>query len=98
MRQSDFEYLIIILVTDNHNKNPAMLAIKDLNNIIWFGKPQSFNIIMKNPAKFGYLKIQIPYLLTSKSEALDTRWLLANGDLICLHCKPEFYNTAAYSL
>ena len=27
---------IIILVIDNHNKNPAMLAIKDLNNITCF--------------------------------------------------------------
>ena len=27
---------IIILVIDNHNKNPAVLAIKDLNNITWF--------------------------------------------------------------
>ena len=31
--------LIIILVIDNHNKNPAVLAIKYLNNVIRFGKP-----------------------------------------------------------
>ena len=29
---------------NNHNKNPAVLAIKD--NIIWYEKPYSFNIIM----------------------------------------------------
>ena len=39
--------LIITLVIDNHNRNPAMLAIQDLNNIIRYEKPQSFNIIMK---------------------------------------------------
>ena len=36
---------IIILVIDNHNENPSVLAIKD--NIIWYEKPYSFNIIMK---------------------------------------------------
>ena len=41
---------IIILVLDNHNKNPTMFAIQDLNNIIRYEKPQSFNIIIENPA------------------------------------------------
>ena len=96
---------IIILAIDNHNKNPAMLAIKDLNNITRFENQfLPYNpvylwtydtcyddaIYDENTAKFGYLEIQIPYLLTSKSGVLDTRPFLADGNLIRLHCKPEF--------
>ena len=43
---------IIILAIDNHNKNPAMLAIKDLNNIIRFGKPVP--VILNHTAGLGY--------------------------------------------
>ena len=87
--QATLKTSIIILVIDNHNRNPAMLAIQDLNNIIRYEKPQSFNIIMKIQPSLAILKIQIPYLLTSKSGVLNTRQLLADGDLIRLHCNPE---------
>ena len=45
---------IIILVIDNHNKNPAMLAIKYLNNIIRFEKPVP--VILNRTACLGYLR------------------------------------------
>ena len=47
---------IIILVIDNHNKNLAMLAIKDLNNIIRFGKPVP--VILNRIDGLGYLCIK----------------------------------------
>ena len=64
-----------------------MLAIKNLNNPVCENLQIQYH--NENPAKFGYLKIPIPYLLTSKFRVLNTRQLLADGDLIRLHCKPE---------
>ena len=65
-----------------------MLAIKNLNNPVCENLQIQYR--SENPAKFGYLKIQVPYLLTSKFGVLNAQRLLADGDLICLHCKPEF--------
>ena len=47
-----------------------MLAIKNLNNPVCENLQIQYH--SENPAKFGYLKIQIPYLLISKSRVLNT--------------------------
>ena len=47
-----------------------MLAIKNLNNPVCENLQIQYH--SENPAKFGYLKIQIPYLLISKSGVLNT--------------------------
>ena len=44
---------IVILILDNHNKNPAILAIKDLNNITQFEKPVP--VILNRTAGIGSL-------------------------------------------
>ena len=51
--EATLKNFIVMLAIDNHNKNPSVPAIKDLNNIIRFRK--LVPVILNRTAGLGYL-------------------------------------------